>query len=90
MPTTTDQSGTLRPRVEALAPQQALPLVRVSVDNNHCHLYAICQQEAPAVFDLGVDGRLRYDTSPGGEHTAAVRQAARCCPTQAIILGESS
>ncbi|MFB7445813.1 ferredoxin [Streptomyces mirabilis] len=62
------------------------PPVRVSVDNNHCELYGICHQEAPEVFDLGPDGRLRYDAAPDASHTPAVRQAARCCPMQAITL----
>lgn len=60
--------------------------MRVSVDNNHCELYGICQQEAPEVFDLGDDGRLRYDASPDAAHTPLVQQAARCCPMQAITL----
>ncbi|MFC8513898.1 ferredoxin [Streptomyces sp. NPDC057257] len=67
------------------APADAPP-VRVSVDNNHCALYGICQQEAPGVFNLGPDGRLRYDAAPDAAHTPAVRQAARCCPMQAITL----
>jgi ferredoxin len=60
--------------------------VRVDVNNNHCKLFAICQQEAPDVFDLGPDGRLRYRAHPGTEHTERVVQAARCCPMQAITL----
>jgi ferredoxin len=64
----------------------AAPAVKVSVDNNHCGLYGICQQEAPEVFELGVDGRLRYEAAPSTDHTPAVRQAARCCPMQAITL----
>ncbi|MGW2706773.1 ferredoxin [Streptomyces sp. NPDC001340] len=62
------------------------PAVKVSVDNNQCELYAICQQEAPQVFDLGPDGRLRHDATPAASETPAVRQAARCCPMQAITL----
>jgi len=58
--------------------------VRVSVDNNHCHRYAICQQEAPNVFQLTADGRLAYDPSPSSYEADAVRQAARACPMQAI------
>ncbi|MDT0464480.1 MULTISPECIES: ferredoxin [Streptomyces] len=72
--------------VPTAAPAAAAPAVKVSVDNNHCELYGICQQEAPQVFDLGPDGRLRYDTAPDASHTPAVRQAARCCPMQAITL----
>ncbi|MER6737632.1 ferredoxin [Streptomyces puniciscabiei] len=67
-------------------PAAGAPAVRISVDNNHCELYGICQQEAPQVFDLGPDGRLRYETSPDASQTPAVRQAARCCPMQAITL----
>ncbi|WP_327432927.1 ferredoxin [Streptomyces sp. NBC_01236] len=74
------------PAAPAPAPVSDAPAVKISVDNNHCALYAICQQEAPAVFDLGADGRLRYDTAPDPAHTPAVRQAARCCPMQAITL----
>lgn len=81
----------LRVAVPAEAPPAAaVPAVKVSVDNNHCELYAICQQEAPQVFDLGPDGRLRYDTTPDASQTLAVRQAARCCPMQAITLAEEA
>ncbi|MFF4211549.1 ferredoxin [Streptomyces sp. NPDC001796] len=72
--------------VPTAAPAAATPVVKVSVDNNHCELYAICQQEAPEVFELGADGRLRYDAVPDASQTPAVRQAARCCPMQAITL----
>lgn len=76
------------PAQDADAPA-ALPM-RVSVDNNHCELYAICQQEAPEVFDVGADGRLRYDAAPDPSQTRAVRQAARCCPMQAITLTQET
>ncbi len=62
--------------------------VRISVDKSHCQLYGICVQEAPTVFNLGTDGRLHYTTRPGAGDTDRVRQAARCCPTQAITLSE--
>lgn len=62
---------------------------RGSVNNTHCELYGICEQEAPGVFELRVDGRLRYAARPGQEHLAGVRQAARCCPMQAITVTES-
>ncbi|PND54510.1 ferredoxin [Mycobacterium sp. ENV421] len=64
------------------------PPVTVSVDKSHCQLYGICQAEAPDVFDLGADGRLRYHSRAAGGDSDAVRQAARCCPTQAITLTE--
>ncbi|WP_084011224.1 ferredoxin [Pseudofrankia sp. DC12] len=58
----------------------------VSVDANHCALYGICEQEAPDVFTLGVDGRLRYPPGVDAGRVAAVRQAARLCPMRAISL----
>lgn len=64
------------------------PPMTVSVDKSHCQLYGICQSEAPTVFDLGADGRLRYQSRPAAADTDQVRQAARCCPTQAITLSE--
>lgn len=64
------------------------PRTTVSVDNNRCHLYAICQMEAPEVFDVGTDGRLRYVGSPPADRRAEVRQAARLCPMQAIAVRE--
>jgi ferredoxin len=74
------------PHITVPAEAPPAPAVKVSVDNNHCELYAICQQEAPEVFELGADGRLRYDAVPDASQTPAVRQAARCCPMQAIAL----
>jgi ferredoxin len=62
--------------------------ITISVDRNHCHRYAICQQEAPGVFELTPDGRLVYDSAPAPEQLGAVRQAARVCPMQAINVRE--
>ncbi|OOP60945.1 hypothetical protein BMF89_15020 [Arthrobacter sp. SRS-W-1-2016] len=71
----------------ALEPKTAPPArVSVSVDNGHCHLYGLCQQEAPEVFGLGPDGRLRYTPSPAASETAQVLQAARICPMAAITI----
>ena len=61
------------------------PTVVVSIDGGHCHLYGICEAEAPAVFRL-VGGRLHYRAKPGPEQLEAVRSAARLCPMQAIHL----
>lgn len=60
--------------------------ISVSVDNNHCHLYAICVQEAPEVFDMSVDGRIRYTSKPAAHLYEKVWNAARLCPMQAILI----
>lgn len=61
---------------------------RVTVHNGRCHRYGTCQAEAPQVFWLDDDGRLRYRARPSADQLAAVRMAARCCPMQAIELVE--
>ncbi|MCQ4085159.1 FAD-dependent oxidoreductase [Streptomyces sp. RB6PN25] len=71
-----------RPTLSAIdAPPPA-----VSVDNNRCHLYGICVQEAPSVFRLTTRGTLDYVADPSAHSADQVRQAARCCPMQAISL----
>jgi ferredoxin len=62
--------------------------IDVSVDNNHCHLFAICQQEAPEVFQLVDDRRLVFDSRPAWYLVDQVRNAARLCPMQAIEIVE--
>ncbi|GGP64559.1 ferredoxin [Saccharothrix coeruleofusca] len=60
----------------------------VSVDNERCHRYGICQAEAPGIFQLVDDERLRYDRRPPPEQFAKARAAARACPMRAIELRE--
>ncbi|KAA2265272.1 ferredoxin [Solihabitans fulvus] len=60
--------------------------MRISVHNGRCHRYGVCQAEAPEVFQLDQDGRLRYEARPDADQAAQVRMAARCCPMQAIDL----
>ena len=61
--------------------------IRVDVDHLHCGRFAMCQQEAPEVFQVS-SGRLRFQHSPDPRHLDAVRQAARVCPMQAISVEE--
>jgi ferredoxin len=56
------------------------------VDNGRCEFYGICQMEAPQVFRLGNDGRLRYRTRFPEQLMEEVKAAARHCPMQAIEL----
>ncbi|MFD8495072.1 ferredoxin [Amycolatopsis sp. NPDC059657] len=57
---------------------------RVSVDNDRCELYGICQYEAPDIFQLGRDGRLRFRRQLTEADIEPVIAAARCCPMQAV------
>jgi ferredoxin len=58
----------------------------ISVDNNRCHLYAVCQDEAPDVFDVAADGRLHYRGRIGADLLPEALQAVRLCPMQAVRL----
>ncbi|MYS21011.1 Ferredoxin, partial [Streptomyces sp. DvalAA-14] len=75
-------AGAFGPARPALVPE-AEP-IRISVDNNRCHIYGICQQEAPEVFRIAESGSLHYTPAVPAELAARARQAARCCPMQAI------
>lgn len=62
--------------------------VQVSVDNQRCKRYGICQAESPNLFQLMEDGRLRYVRDPDTQSRAQAQAAARSCPMQAIQLQE--
>ncbi|MEU9041394.1 MULTISPECIES: FAD-dependent oxidoreductase [unclassified Kitasatospora] len=64
--------------------------VKVSVDNNRCHIYGICQQEAPEVFRVSEGGSLHYTGNVPARFAAQARQAVRCCPMQAITISGGS
>ncbi|MFD9128170.1 FAD-dependent oxidoreductase [Kitasatospora sp. NPDC059571] len=78
-------------RVEPPGPVRPGPVpetqpVKVSVDNRRCHIYGICQQEAPEVFTISKGGSLHYTANVPAPLAARARQAARCCPMQAIAV----
>lgn len=69
---------------EAAAPAGG---VRVEVDLDLCQAHAVCCSEAPDVFELGDDRKVRILVAePGPERVGAVRQAVRYCPTGALSL----
>ncbi|PSL56683.1 ferredoxin [Saccharothrix carnea] len=71
--------------VEADPPARPEPTgVRVAVDHDRCGHYALCQAQAPKVFRLLEDGRLRYARNPDADQAPQVRAAARVCPMRAI------
>ncbi|HEX6354574.1 ferredoxin [Actinophytocola sp.] len=69
-------------------PPRAGRKVQVSVDNQRCKRYGICQAESPNLFQLMEDGRLRYVRDPDTQSRAQAQAAARVCPMQAIQLQE--
>ena len=60
---------------------------RISVDKDRCELFGTCMWEAPRLFVLEKDGRLRHRRHlTGQDDYAQATAAARSCPMQAIAL----
>jgi ferredoxin len=62
--------------------------LRVEVDMNLCQSNGLCAIAAPDVFELGDDDVLRYEPAPDPSQLAAVEEAVRNCPVQAITAHE--
>lgn len=76
------------PATPATPPAAEEPQMTVSVDNVRCHRFGYCQAEAPEVFKLMEDGRLRYEPRPSPRDAEGARAAERVCPVRAIELKE--
>ncbi|WP_435061581.1 ferredoxin [Amycolatopsis thermoflava] len=59
---------------------------RLSVNNERCELFGTCQWEAPGLFELERNGRLRYRSRLTEEDWDPAVAAARSCPMQAIQI----
>jgi ferredoxin len=57
----------------------------IAVAKNKCIGSGDCVETAPAVFQLGDDGKSEV-INPGGAPDAAILAAARSCPTKAITV----
>ncbi|HLU28375.1 MAG TPA: ferredoxin [Glycomyces sp.] len=60
--------------------------MRISVDMSRCETHAQCVFAAPQVFALDEDDELVYDPEPDDTRQAAVEEAARACPVQAVLV----
>jgi len=60
--------------------------VTVNVDMGRCARLGFCEHAAPDLFRLRTDGRLSYKSEVSGAQLEAAVQAARTCPTRAIML----
>ena len=61
--------------------------LRVVVDTDFCQGHAVCVSEAPEVFAIGDDGKVKLlDVSPSEAAVPGVVLAARHCPTGSIRL----
>lgn len=61
--------------------------MHITVDMDRCQSNALCMSVAPDIFEVREDGYLYVlEDSPGEDRRAAVEEAARLCPTQAITV----
>lgn len=60
---------------------------RVEVDEVLCQGHEVCEAEAPGVFEVGKDHKVRIlVATTGAAHRAAVEQAVKYCPTHALKI----
>jgi sterol 14-demethylase len=61
--------------------------VRLAVDTDFCQGHAVCVSEAPNVFSIGDDGKVRLLAEfPADADRAAVELAEKHCPTGSIRI----
>ncbi len=64
-------------------------MLRVSVDLDLCQGHGVCENEAPEVFEVPKKSKVVVlDVSPPSHQWEQVRQAAKYCPSSAIIIFE--
>lgn len=65
--------------------------MKIEVDLDLCQGHAMCQLEAPEVFEVPKRGTVVVlDASPPAQLRGQVERAVRECPTQALTIVESS
>ncbi len=63
--------------------------MRVSVDLDLCQRHGVCENEAPAVFELAKhEAVVILDPTPGESERSGVEAAVRYCPTAALRISE--
>lgn len=61
--------------------------MKIVADMDLCQGHAVCQAEAPTVFNVPKRGFVEIlDPTPGPDVKADVDNAIRYCPTQALAL----
>ncbi len=62
---------------------------RIVVDLDLCQGHAVCEGEAPDLFEVGKDMLVKVlDEHPDDSHRTAAEMAVKYCPTHAIALIE--
>lgn len=62
---------------------------RIVLDEVLCQGHAVCESEAPGIFEVPKGGPVRIvDPTPGEARRAEVQAAVRYCPTHALSIVE--
>ncbi len=64
----------------------AKPKLRVELDRDLCQGHAVCVGEAPEIFAVGEDHKVKLLRQPDESLYRVVMQAAKYCPTRSINL----
>ncbi len=60
---------------------------RIEVDLDLCQGHGTCEGEAPELFEVGKDRKVRIlDAHPDDSQRSAAEMAVKYCPTHAITL----
>ncbi len=61
--------------------------MRIEVDLDLCQGHAMCELEAPGLFTVPTNGKVKLSAAePAESERSAVEAAIRYCPTQALRL----
>lgn len=61
-------------------------MMRLVVDTDLCQGHAVCQDEAPELFEVPKNGTVNILRADPGADLDAARAAVRYCPTQALSI----
>lgn len=62
---------------------------RLVVDDDLCQGHGVCESEAPDLFEVDRDRKVRIlDATPGEDRRRAAEMAVKYCPTHALSLVE--
>ena len=85
--TSSDTTGTAATIVTEAAPATRSDGWRIEVDRDLCQGHAVCESEAPDVFQVSKQGALTIlDARPPEDLRAAAEQAVKYCPTHALSI----
>jgi ferredoxin len=61
--------------------------MRIVVDDDLCQGHGVCESEAPDLFEVSRERKVRViDDAPAEDRRAAVAAAVRYCPTRALTV----